>query len=725
MKDPYKYFKIEAEELLENLTRGLLDLEKKPSDQNLIKTLFRYAHTIKGAANVVKLANFSGLAHKMEDHLALFQDQKKKVSHDDITILLDAVTMLGSIIEAIKRGEPENSVDTDEMLIQLNVNPPDFETHECVIIEDLSQKELPLYENPKLQNVTIQTPDKNGRNLKPEISDSESNIRVSFQKMDQITNLSNEIQINNLRLKKNKDTLRNMVKQAKRIVLSHETVHGTGIKKNFNEFQDHFDNIVTELEHGFERSASFSYEMNSMIMDTRLISVNSDAFFFEKAVRDIAVETNKRISFEIKGKELLLDRALLEKIKEPIYHLLRNSIIHGIESSNARKKAGKSAAGVVRLKFEKHEQSVKIICSDDGQGLNPEKIKAAAIKKNLINKKQADEMSDKKAFYLVLMSGVSTAEILTELSGRGVGMDVVKDRVDSMDGSMDITSKPGQFTCFTLTLPASVNMTDVFMVTAAGQHLLIPLKNVIETRLVDFNEISYETGKKVISFQGLPVSLIPLSDLLGITMKNNHYEKMKVLLVKGHSEKMAIVVDAFGGKKTVLLKPLIGSLQKIGCARFSTILENGDPAFVLSVAEFFNRIKDIPVQSADSKPETIQPSILVTDDSLTTRTLINGILENEGYKVQLAQSGEDALEILARDSFDLFLIDIEMPGINGFELTSKIRQSPKDKETPVIILSSLASDEHKRKGIEVGANAYIVKGSFDQESFLETVGNFV
>ncbi len=715
MKDPYKYFKIEAEEIVENLTKGLLALEKKPKDEDLIKDLLRHAHTLKGAANVVKLPRISQIAHKTEDMFALFIDQKKESTQKDVTLLLDAVTVIGEMVEALKDGRSENSVDTSIILDKLegrtcfepenfasgpdnSMSNKDFESGKMDDQNKISHKS-------KIEAAdTSESTTTTGRR----VSDQQQTLRIEASQIDLLTNLSNEILINHLRLKDLVENLRKMTKQSG--------------KNEF--FHKQLENTVNALEQGVDRTGAFSEEMNDKIMQTRLISVKSYTYLFERAVRDLAAETDKKIDFSIQGDNFLLDRSILEQIKEPIYHMLRNSVIHGMEPDWERKESGKETTGAIVLKFEKAGSFVQITCQDDGRGLDSEKIKAIAVEKNLIDPGIVSTISDKDAFYLILKSGFSSARRLTELSGRGVGLDVVKNRVLAQGGSLDIESEKGKFTRFTLTLPLSANIVDTLMVEVSGQNLMLPLKYVLKTELVEETEIATEAGKKVIPNNGSPVPLIPLADILSLTPKNNN-KRLKTVFIKANVETVGLIVDDFKGIKSILLKPIEGQLKKIEYVSFSTILENGDPALVFNIDEIFNRIKKIPERETEQKPETSPPDILVVDDSLTTRTLIDGILKGEGYSVLLAHSGEEALGILEKDSIDLAIVDVEMPGMNGFELSQKIRQNHKDKDVPIVILSSLASDTDKRKGIEVGANAYIVKGAFDQETFLETVESFI
>jgi two-component system, chemotaxis family, sensor kinase CheA len=722
MSDKYKYFIIEAEEILADLTKSLLDLDKNFDNPGLIKTIFRYTHTLKGAASMVKLTAFSSLAHKMEDRLADLRDKKKDVGHGDITLLLGAVTALEEIFRAIQKGDSEECVDLSKILKSL-----DNESNNIIFPPEIKKIGTDIKTGIKTTHSTKTQAVKNSKKSKKK-HDSHETIRIPAQDMNKLSDMASEIRISHRGLRKNMEDLFKVVSKYKKIEQMYSEKNSGKIIETCAELNKQFSDMLLFMEQGFDRASSFSCEMDEVIMKTRLMSVQSYAWYFEKAVHDIAVETGKSINFVIKGKNLFLDRSLLEHIKEPVYHLIRNSIIHGVESVQERKTAGKDPQSSIRLLFERQNQSVKIICIDDGRGLDLEKIKKSALKKSLINKNQADDMSDSDVKSLILQSGLSTGNILTQLSGRGVGMDVIKNSVSVLNGTLDIDSKKGQFTRFKLTLPLSISIADAFMVTCAGQNLLIPLKFVKETRLLDLSEISSEAGRKVISFNGSPISLVSLADILGIAKADNHLinnlksnKKLKIVIIKGNVDIAAIIVDSFGGIRSILQKPLTGQLGEIKSAQYSTILENGDPAFILNLLYIFDFIKGMPATVEAHESESPSLSILVTDDSLTTRTLISTILKKEGFHVTLSTSGEETLEILEKDSFDLFLNDVEMPGINGFELSEKIRRNKKHKDTPIIILSSLASDDDKQQGIEVGANAYIVKSRFDQEIFLETI----
>lgn len=706
MDDPYKYFKIEAEELLTDLTRTLLELEKQPSDQKLFNELFRYVHTLKGASNVVKLSKTSLLSHKAEDILVSLREKKQQITSNEITLLLNCFSTINAIVTALKANESEERIDTKKIIDKLDkyatTNMQDstpntrlfnrLESRPC----EPAQRAVDVPEPPAIDRRHTQSP-------------PEEIIRIKQADMDIIMNLSNEILINHLRLTTALDQIKDISYRIPKNLIHHKELEKT----------------LTDLEHGLEQTHTFTQEINDIITNTRLVRIKDYAYIFKKVIRDLALETQKEVDFSIEGEALSLDRALLEKIKEPIHHMLRNSIVHGIETTPERKAAQKKTPGTITLRFSKQGDIVQIECEDNGRGLDPEALKQRAIRQKLASPEIVSEMTDTDTLNLILLPGFSSSKMITELSGRGVGLDVVKECVSALRGRIHISSEKNIFTRITLSLPFSFNLMDVFMVLSANQYLLLPLKNVTEIRLIDGRDITTKSGKKVIPYNASPIPLLWLSDILGLPEEHHRNGTLKAVILQGNLETIALVVDAFEGKKTVIVKPLDAYIKAHKFASSAAILENGDPAFILSIEEIFNRIQNVTEKESAAAPEDHVLQIIVVDDSLTTRTLISGILNSAGYSVQLATSGEDALELLRNDTFDLALIDIEMPGIDGFELTQRIRQTPKDKDMPIIILSSLASTADKRRGIEVGADAYIVKSAFEQKAFLEIVEKFI
>jgi len=749
MEDELKYFKIEAEELLENMTKDVLDLEKSYDNPDLIKRLFRYAHTLKGAASVVKLPVFSSLFHLVEDLLSGFQ-QNQSIHAEDITLLLDTIAIAGEIVDALKMKQSEKSVDISHIFNRLthyvnNMNKPatqsaEFSSSYVQPVEKLSpdtchapkntliEDQKPSINSKKINEQTLsdhtQTDNKTTTNSSDHFTNETEqkknepvNVRIKSQDLDRLTDLSNELLINYARMK-------DIMEKIRHSFLNKKNLFETPGNQTFKECEIELE----KLENGLERGKLFSKEMSDIIMTARLISIKDRQFYFQKIVRDLSLTTRKPVELIVKGEELLIDRDLFEKIQEPIYHLIRNSMIHGIETPSVRVQQKKNETGSIQLIFEKKGDFLHIQCHDDGCGLDPNKIRNIAKQKGIFTQNIIDEMSDKEALSLIFASGFSTADNITELAGRGVGMDIIKSTITSFGGFLNISSSVNQFTCISMTIPGSVNLIDTFMIKVSNHQLLFPLKNVVETRIIEEKDISYEAGVKVILYQKNPVPLIHLGKVLGLSENENQFfSKLNVMIIKDNDNVVAFIIDEFGGKRESIVKPLEGALKSIRHLRSSTILENGLPAFVVNVGHIIEQIKgsDHNEMSLDIDSAAETKKILLIDDSLTTRTLLFGILESAGYDVKTASSGKEALLMIHEQGYDLILTDVEMPGMSGFELSKKIRKRPDYKDVPIIILTSLSNDSDKRKGIEVGANAYIVKSSFDKTLFLNTVDSLI
>jgi chemotaxis protein histidine kinase CheA len=731
MEDELKYFKIEAEEILENMTKDLLVLENETNNFDLINNLFRYAHTLKGAASVFNLRITSSLFHLMEDMLSIIR-KSQKINSEDITLLLEATSISEDIIEALKQGRSEKDIDTLAIFQKLNAHVKQQEKSTKQTNATSTTRIVPVKKNHapikkssepiKSDELTNSNPRKSSDHLTKTESEQLSkqsicnlssksdsvNVRIESQDIDRLTNLSNELLINNARMK---DIL-SEIKQ---------------FSNNEKSMGHLFENEIEKLENSMERGHIFLKEISDIIMTARLIEIGNRKFFFEKVVRDLSVKINKKVNFTLTGKDMLIDRDLFENLREPIYHILRNSIIHGIENNYQRIQKKKNETGSLKLIFEKRGDLLHIQCIDDGRGLDPEKIKIAAKEKNIYHHTIIDEMTDQETLSLIFAPGFSTAENITEFAGRGVGMDIIKSTITNLGGNIQLESKIDQYTKISITVPGSVNLIDTFMVSVSKYNLLFPLKNVAETRIVSHDEISFEAGSKVILFNNLPVPLLSLSHLLQIENQSIDADKLNVIIIKDQQNVAALIIDSFFGKKESIVKPLEGALKNIKHLRSSTILENGLPAFVINVANIFEKIRSISkrdVSNIESMKQT-SVTILVVDDSLTTRTLISNVLNEKGYDVISAQSGKEAIDLILHKSFQLIITDIEMPGMDGFELSQEIRNMDAYEHVPIIILSSLSDDKMKRKGISVGANAYIVKSNFDKHNFLNTVESLI
>lgn len=731
-KDKYKYFRIESSELFENLTRDFLKLRNEPNNTEIVKALFRYAHTLKGAASVVGIDAISQLFHKMEDWLSDYLDGKMIPEEQAIIFMLQIVDISRTILKRMIQGEVFRPIDVS-MLLDV-IEKAHKEGEYGTLSDATDSEELDKAEEVGNNAISVnKTEVKEQRSREHQSFTSEAltsealtsdtfaseYLKISLSELDEMARYSNEMIINTLRLRNTIDKIRGLQKQ----ICSQRDENSPA---KVLQMQSTLDSVLDELELGVEQSGLFSQELNDTIMDLRLVTVEQAGFLFEKVVYTMASQYNKNLSYNLEGGAMEVDRTLLENIKEPLCHILRNAVIHGVESPDERKEKGKSEEATITLSVTKDDNQIKITCEDDGRGLDPEVIKEKAMQKGLLSVTNAADISDEEAINYIFYPGFSTSETLSEFAGRGVGLEVVKDSVLQLDGNLTVESDLGIYTRFILTLPFSISMTDAFMVEVAEQKLLFPFRDIVGIREIDEMDISYEAGKMVVPFDGLPIAVAPLAQILSITQNNPiHNKKKRVVVFKNKSTHFGLFMDRFLGARKILLKKPEGELQNISHVKSLTILETGDPAFVIDINGLFDNLDYLGGITLESESEQHAKKVLVVDDSLTTRAMLKDILEDEGLEPTLTCSAEDALISLKNDTFDLIITDIEMPGMDGFELCRIIRDNAESKNTPLVIMSSMGGEADISKGSDVGANAYIVKGSFNYENFLRTIRTYL
>ena len=668
----------EAEEHVSSLQKGLLTLEKEPDSAALIHELLRNAHTLKGSARMVGLEGISAIAHRMEDSLQALEEGSTTVDGDVIDLLLQGTDAISRMTAALGRGE-ESPVDVERFIAAFDQGESTLEA-----VAGTAQQEAEV------------------------LGDT---VRARVKTLDTLVNLIGELIINKKRFEDKSGRLKQIAHEARYAGL--------------REFHAGLEEDVLYLDYLVQ-------ELHIQAMSLRMLPLKTITDGFQRMVRDLAKAQGKEIRLEIVGETIELDRVLLESLKPMFIHMLNNAVDHGIESPEERTARGKTAKGTVRITARHEGNSVRVDIRDDGRGMDPERIKKAALRRGVIDQEESDLMRNDEALYLTLRPGFSTSEIVTELSGRGVGMDVVNKNIEKVKGNLIIKSDVGFFTEMTLILPLTLSVIEALMVTCGGESYAIPLSNVQEIIKIRSDDITTVGGKEVVSVRGMTVPLLSLAGLLGLSEGKYLFEsgKISALVLKLRDHSLAFTVDMIEGSSEIVVKELGDQLKNVRYVFGATILGDGNPSLILDVPDVFAAAEretagGIRRTFEESRVARQKGSILVVDDSITTRTMERSILVTHGYQVKTAVSGEDALEMVSTDSFDLVISDIEMPGINGFELTRRLRSMEEYREVPIIIVSSLSRDEDKRHAINAGAQAYIVKGSFEQGTLLDTVETLI
>ena len=497
----------------------------------------------------------------------------------------------------------------------------------------------------------------------------------------------------------------------------------TGLVRNFDSDSRRMAQVMADLQDGVRR--------------IRMLPISTVFETFPRMVRDTARAVAKEVNLVIKGGENEVDRTILEQVKAPLVHLLRNAVDHGLESPEARVAAGKPRQGTVSLTAAQRGANLQVEVSEDGSGIDVRKVRDSAVRKGLLTPEAAAAMSDQEAMWLIFRPGFSTKATVTDLSGRGVGLDVVRENVEGLGGMIDVKSELGQGTTFTLTLPMSVATTLVMIVECGSRRFALPVTNVLRIMQVDPSKVGQLRGRAAIDFEGRPIALTHLADALnmndGPTTAKPAESTVQALIVGSADKRYAFLVDGVLGAQEVVVKSLLPPLDRVRRVAGATILGTGEVVMVVNVADLIRsssltnfgasmaRTLAAPDEAKKETKPGEAPLVLCVDDSFTTRTLIKSIVEAAGYRTEQAVDGMDAWTKLQNEPFRLVVTDVNMPRMDGFELTRTIRKDPRTKDLPVILVTSLDSPEEKAEGVQAGADAHIVKGALRQEDLLETI----
>ncbi|MFH0702870.1 MAG: hybrid sensor histidine kinase/response regulator [bacterium] len=471
-------------------------------------------------------------------------------------------------------------------------------------------------------------------------------------------------------------------------------------------------------------------ELEERIKSIRVLPLATIFHMFPRMVRDIAREGNKDIELIISGSETSVDKKIIEEIKSPLIHIIRNAIDHGIEKPEIRIKNNKNPVGKIFLSAYHLENSVLIEIIDDGKGIDLESIKRKVLQKGLLTQAELKAMNDEQIMNIIFWPGFSTGEVVTDISGRGVGLDIVYTKITQLNGKVNIKSTIGEGCKVSVQLPVTMATIKSFLVSVNNQTFAIPTNAIKTALLIKPEDIFYKEGKETIIVDNKTVPIYKLSGILELPDQKNNENKIIVIIIQAEEMQVGFIIDKLLGDQEILHKNLTAPLLRVRNVAGVTTLGSGELCLILNINDL---IKSACLNSGinkkqlivKEKTENIKRNVLVVDDSVTTRILERNILRAAGYSVVVAVNGLDALTKILNDKFDLIVTDVEMPEINGFELTERLRQDDKFKDIPIILVTSLASEIDQKKGLELGANAYITKGDFNQEKLLSTVKKLI
>lgn len=722
-KDPYKYFRIEARELLEGLTQGTLLLEKGSGSKEVVSRLLRIAHTLKGAARVVKQPKVAELAHGIEDLLAPHRDAAgalPKECIDGILKLVDAIGVALGALDAPLDPPPAES------------RPKTNGTHRPPAIPPPVRPSRRPSRAPRRAAAR----DKSEANAKAGSDESLEMVRVEIEHLDLLLSDVSEAvtQIGALRNStRGIERLRHLATsllQALATYRAFETSHNAQYQHNpvqalAEQLRANLGQLAPVWDSGLHRIETELKEAQTRASQLRLLPASTIFGVLERSARDAAHGMEKRIEFATSGGDVRLDGHILLAVRDALLHVVRNAVAHGIETEPDRLLAGKNPTGSIELRVERRGRRVLFVCKDDGKGIDPQAIRRVAIERGVLSQADAEVMSADAAFDLLFLPGMSTAEKVTEISGRGVGLDVVRTTAHRFKGDCEVSSDLGRGTTFTISVPVSLSSVLALLAEVSGRVVGIPSDAVVKSIRLQNNDLVRSSDRFSILVDGEAIPFVSLLQLLGDDhAREEPQRRWTAVVVRAAGKKLALGADRLVGTGELLVKALPKLVGAVPLVAGAALDANGDPQLLLDPHGLVDAMAGVTTRSVTAAKAERAP-ILVIDDSLTTRMLEQSILESAGYDVDVATSAEEALTKAHDRRYGLFVCDVEMPGMNGFEFVAHTRADTSLGRIPTILVTSLNSPADRKRGLDVGASAYIVKSEFDQGHLLKLIRELV
>jgi two-component system chemotaxis sensor kinase CheA len=747
---------------IQKIEAGLLHLEKNPLDQAKLEQLLRETHSLKGDSRMLGVKDAETLTHQMEDILGAVKRGERVLTPQIFECLYQGLDAVRKVATEAVTGQAAG-ISVFHVLAQLmGADSSDAlpEVKATVPQSNGVASAQSIGEQPSAHKDTLQTsePSLPAAEVLAQVSDYQiDTIRVESQKLDKLLTQASELAVT-------KGQIGDRVAEIEQIIALWEEWNREAFvsRLTFDELErrwqttelqplQNFYNLVeTRLEElgfllnrlratTFEDNAKLetvANELESGIHSLRLLPFSTIFNLFPRTVRDLAKQQGKQVNLLLEGGDNSVDKRILEEMKDPLLHLLRNAIDHGIETPQERQSLGKPPVATIRLRGYQVGSTVSIEVIDDGRGLDVEAIKQAAMNRGVRSPQELAQMSTAEIQALIFAPGFSTRTAVTEISGRGVGLDVVRANVERLKGNIQVEFTPLRGCLFRITLNSSLATTDALIVQVSQHPYALPVGFVEAMQLVSPQEVFATQGSQTLPFQGESVTVAWLADLLGLPVKTPTSTKalraasktIPCIILRIGSERLAVLVDTISEQLNIVLKPQSQLLKRIRNISGATILGTGEVCMVLNPPDLFKSAKkaivSVTVKELTEQAQ-VKQKILLVEDSIPIRTQMKRILESAGYDVTAAVDGEDGFNKLKAGTFKAVVSDVQMPNLDGLGLTAKIRQFQEYKALPVILVTTLASEEDKRQGHQAGASAYITKGDFEQGILLDTLRRLI
>ena len=750
-------FRIESAEHLQRLSDGLLRLEEAPSDKTTLEEVFRTVHSLKGASRMLGLPDIQSVAHHFEEILGKAARDEISLSSSFIDVMYRCLDAVGKLVNEAVTGEASGVVAADLLSIlkqETTVSGKNSPTDDHAIPGDAVPEDNAGQDPPSGEEAErLPSPSTAAEDLSRLASSSArahnepfiiETVRVETRKLDLLMTQAGELSVAKLRIAQRLVELEEIMGKWEELAgeIRGSRANSGDLQAGASRFAPFLERFMSALHDDSDRLDSVTGILDEEIRAIRLLPMSTVFNLFPRMVRDISREQAKEAHLIVEGGETTADKRILEEMKDPLMHIIRNAIDHGIETPEEREREGKPRTGMIRLAARRTPSNIIIEVTDDGRGLDTEAIRRSARKIRRWRDEELDAMPPEEVRSLIFVSGLSTSSFVSDLSGRGVGLNVVRRNVERLKGEVAVESAPPGGCAIRIKLPITLATARVLIVSTGSLRYALPVEYVVKSYPLPKREIFTIEGHKAVIFDNRAISVVRLAEILKIRRHDRvagngateqvenvrGEEKVPCIIINAGVELFGLLVDELLDEQEFVLKPESSIQMHLRGISGATILGTGEVCMVLNPPEIAADLprrggeigNDAPVAETERKK-----IILLAEDSLTTRTQMKRIMDGAGYEVVAAVDGADAFARLATLPFDAIVSDICMPNMDGLTLTRKVRREKRYSELPVILVTMLASEEDKRKGLEAGANAYITKPAFDQKLLLDTLRRLV
>ena len=747
-------FRLEAESQTAILSAGVLAIEELERSPATIESMMRAAHSLKGAARIIGLDPAVRVAHAMEDCFVAAGKGTFHVRPEHADVLLAGIDFLSTIARAQDALSPESlwAVNAEKLVLAL-----------ADLMQAAPVLPAPVLPAPVLPAQVARIPTTAETQVPPpqeadplaavqpvsaasRIEQADRVVRVSADSLTRLVGLAGESLVETRQLRPFVDSLLHLraahVELCDTFAVVEEKLKGEdvsipspllGMLARVRERADQCLLSVMKQAEDFEsfarRNEDLSGRLHHEVIVSRMRPLADGIRGFPRLVRDIARTLEKQVRFEVRGDQTGVDRDILDKLEAPLSHLIRNALDHGIEPASIREAAGKPAMGTIRLEARHRAGMLSITLTDDGRGIDSDTLRAKAISKGLVARQVADQLSTVELLEFLFLPGFSTKEEVTEISGRGVGLDVVQTMVKAVGGTVRVSTQLGRQTAFTLQLPITMSVIRALLVDVGGEPYAFPLTRIDQIVFCHHDDVRTIEGRQYFERDGLSIGLVMASQIFELTPVGPPADPMPIVVISDRGQQFGMVVDAFLGERDLEVRPLDPRLGKVPNMNSASLLENGNPVLIVDVEDLVRSIDNVLMGRRLSRVEferlaeqaRQRKRILVVDDSITVRELERQLLQARGFAVDVAVDGMDGWNAIRSARYDLVVSDVDMPRMDGIELVTLIKNDPASKDIPVVIVSYKDREEDRLRGLDAGANRYLTKSSFHDETFVRTI----